>query len=170
MKKKAADISETVSKKGRPSRFSKEERTIHEWTKPEVKTARGKLNLGYRISAIRIIMDAKNPKLNWLYDEKAAKAGSGEMQQTILTELGKLESDPNALLAIAKRLCELKPKTREAVAIIRRFRLGEREPNCLQLTNEIIHTLNDYRKRFPKLTKKQMLTVLTNVEYQITQK
>jgi hypothetical protein len=164
---KPKPISETVSKKGRPPRFDERYVAMLKGLHPEITTERGLLNLCYRQNAVSVIRDAKSPKLNWLCDFEGMKAGRDDAwRPTILIELGKID-DHDAMLAIAERVCELKPGTREAVAMIRNYRLDEREPDTLQLANEIIHTINDYWKRFPKLTQRQILSAIATAEAQV---
>lgn len=55
--------------------------------------------------------------------------------------------------AIASRVCQLKPKAREAVAAIRRFRLG-REPKggALELADALNGCIDQFLKLHPSMT------------------
>jgi hypothetical protein len=162
-------ISEIVSKKkrGRPLEGGQQWRKYLSGLHWEIKTGRGQLNVHYRVMAIRIICDAKNPKLNWLCEPEGMKAGTSKGQLTILNELGKLYWNKELFLKVAEDLCENKPKTRDAVAFIRRVRLGERQPDTRQLAKEIRQTINYFWKRFPKLTLDQITLALDTVSAQV---
>lgn len=71
----------------------------------------------------------------------------------ILDELGRIDSD-HALLVIAKRLCELKPTIAQAIEMIRRHREFD------QLADEVVHVVNDYRRRHPATTRHEVLRAL----------
>ena len=62
--------------------------------------------------------------------------------------------------AVAQRICELKPKTKEAVVMIRRLRVGQKPVDVLQLANEIIALVNNFIRRYPGATKEQILDAL----------
>ena len=62
------------------------------------------------------------PELHWLLDPEALRRRKLHVyRRTIVEELGRIEDD-NRLLFVARQLCELKPRTSAAVAIIRKFR------------------------------------------------
>ncbi len=71
----------------------------------------------------------------------------------ILDELGRIDAD-HALLVMAKRLCDLKPHTNEAIEMIARHR----EFN--QLADEVIHVVNDYFRRHPTTSRAEVLRAL----------
>ncbi len=94
----------------------------------------------HRARALAVL--ANNPACRWLVHKTE-----------ILDELGRIESD-YAMLIIAKRICELKPATAEAVEMVRRHREFD------QLADEIAHVVNDYRKRNPDTTRQEVLQAL----------
>jgi hypothetical protein len=160
-------ISETVSKKGRPPKFPPQVRAyLTKLFRDEVRTERGRLNICYRQRALKAIWAAKDPKLNWLGEREKMAAGTGRMKGTILIELGKID-DEQELIAVAKEICALKPNSKDGVRRIRRYRLGERTGNSVDLANEILRTLNDYRKQFPKTTPQEVLEALAYAERQV---
>ncbi len=71
----------------------------------------------------------------------------------VLDELGRIESD-HALIEIAKRICQIKPSTIEAIEMVRRHREFD------QLADELVHLVNDYRKRHPSTTRHEVLRAL----------
>jgi hypothetical protein len=85
-----------------------------------------------------------SPDLRWLWN-------GGKMRMSILAELGRIE-EPGAVLTIARQICELKPKAREAVAMIRRCRLGESPLKDGGLTAELIRAVNAYLTRHPSMS------------------
>ena len=79
---------------------------------------------------------------------------------TILAELGRI-ADENDMRAVAHKVCEMKPRARDAVAMIRRARIGESKAgDTLQLANELIETINDYRVRHPATAPHDLLIAL----------
>jgi hypothetical protein len=130
-------------------------------------TERGKQNIDRRQHAVGVIMQAKDARLNWLWDEAAAMAGNIRIRETILTELGRIDDDDD-LLGFALQICALKPKARDAVAASRRFRSCQRkEASALDLANELINTLNDYLKRFPQMPNEDVETALSTAWEQV---
>jgi len=71
----------------------------------------------------------------------------------ILDALGRIDTDL-ALLVMAKRLCELKPSTTEAIDMISRHREFD------ELADEIVHVIRDYSKRHPSTTRADVLRAL----------
>lgn len=96
---------------------------------------------------------ADRPALRWLVDEEGARWG-------ILTELGRIR-DPEQFDVAVEWLLARRPKTREAVTRIRRFRTGRIEaPDARQLAEDIIRTVNGYGLVHPSLTREQELEAL----------
>jgi len=102
----------------------------------------------HRRRALSIIQG--HPELRWLASKPE-----------ILDTLGRIETD-YALLVMAKRLCELKPPTAEAVEMIQR----NREFNAL--ADEIVHVIKDYRKRHPDTTRAEILRALEAANTMLT--
>lgn len=120
--------------------------------------ARSKANVHYRQRAMSVLGD----NFKWLFDaEKIMVEGGGEhWKPTILIELGRIE-DEGAMKAVATQLCELKPNTRDAVLMVRRLRTGGLpDSDALQLTNEIISTINRYLRGHSKVTKGDIQSAL----------
>jgi hypothetical protein len=153
------NISET--KNGRPSLMSVEQEAFLTacglFTNSTPR--RSKMNVFYRQRALGIICDGD---YKWLFDkEKIMTDGSDKYwKPTILTELGRIENDDD-LRAVASQLCERKPATRDAVLMVRAFRTGSLPAgNALQLTNEIIHTINRYLQTHADVLKQDVLDAL----------
>jgi hypothetical protein len=132
-------------------------------------TRRSKVNVFYRQRALSVLRDGD---FKWLFDEVAIMAETGgdkHWRPVILTELGRIE-DEDAMQRIAAELCETKPKTRDAVLMVRRWRTGSDDAagDPLKLANEVIASVNDFMKRFPKTSKEQvksaLLTALDSVQ------
>jgi len=99
----------------------------------------------------------KAGEFKWLYDF------NGSMRETVLYELGRIEDD-EWIRGWAKRLCELKPTTKEAVAMIRRWRHGKsNSQGALALTKMLIGKINDFVHRYPDTRQQQILAALENV-------
>jgi hypothetical protein len=138
---------ETVSeiqkrKRGRPRRFSEIEMKLARW-QADARTERHHQNIAYQTRAVAEL--TKDKRFAWLCDEPAMTRGDAHSwKPTILMELGRV-ADPADMKAIAGHLCEQKPKTHDAVAMIRQYRLGKpKKGNALDLAIAIERTVNDY--------------------------
>jgi hypothetical protein len=91
--------------------------------------------------------------LKWLVDEEGARWG-------ILAELGRIK-DLEKFDAAVTWVLEHRPKTNEAVALLRRFRTGKsRPPHTGELAEEIVRVVNGYGLRHPEITRDQELEAL----------
>jgi hypothetical protein len=148
-------ISESDTKKrGRPPAFKAEQMAIITQLFPEVHSRRGRVNALYRTHAMDLL---KQRRFRWLMDMEGLAAGKDTWKPSILAELGRI-ADDRTLRAFAARICQLKPKTHEAVAMIRRARLnGASKPATVgALVHELGRTIDDYRTRHPDLTWRQV--------------
>ena len=88
---------------------------------------------------------ADRPALKWLVSEEGAR-------WAILAELGRIR-DSLAFDTAVRWVLEYRPKTKEAVAEIRRFRTGmSNPPDTRELADEIIRAVDDYATRHPGIT------------------
>jgi hypothetical protein len=126
-------------------------REIHQ----EPRSPRHLQNTAYQARAQSIIepLVPQHPELRWLYDHEAIWQGKRHSyQQTIMQELGRIPVD-GLLVALAIRLCELRPKSREAVKMLRRARLDHGAKGSIEdLTEVLRRTINDYLRWRPDLT------------------
>jgi hypothetical protein len=115
------------------------------------KSYRRKANYIYEIRAIGRISD--DPRFEWLCsDGPTIMAGKGHMRRTILSELGRIE-DAEEREQLALYLCELQPTTREAIAILRRYRIGRPPPGTVDgLADGLRTTLNTYLRTHTELS------------------
>ncbi len=129
-----------------------------------VKTRRGHLNEHYRFQALSaLIVDEDgciDPKssdfeFKWLYDEDTlSQKKPRAYRKTILAELGRLQ-DPSLIRDVARQICALKPRAKDAVVMIRKRRLKQlsahtsSEQNDVQLAKELIDAVLNYLKRYP---------------------
>lgn len=149
-------ISENLSKNrpGRPRAFSREITAAFGamGIGVECQTLRGKQNHWYVMEALRVLKH--DPACAWLGIERdAMTAGTAKMRRTILAELGRLRDDPESLRAIAHQVCELKPRTADAVAMIRTARTGRPPaPDQDILVDQLLAVLNRHRAQRPGLT------------------
>jgi len=169
--KNSLEIKETVSEnnstRGRPPVLNKELETLYEniGLFINVQTRKSRINIYYRQRAISVLMEGqeqgKNLEFCFLADK--AKIGAGTKKAwkpIILYELGKIQ-DPETMKTVARRICELKPSSKEAVSMIRRFRNGNPKPACVfQLNKEITATINNYIQRHQDITNEQILESL----------
>jgi len=147
----ATGKSEAASEKrrrGRPRLTNAALDDILKFIGPDIQTRRGLLNVFYRQLALDVLQ--LDPRFAWVADGTKMKAGvRGAWKPGILTELGRIR-DADTMRAVAFRICELRPKTKEAVAIIRRFRLGrESRGNYLALWTCLARALDGYVDAHP---------------------
>jgi hypothetical protein len=95
------------------------------------------------------------PEFKWLYDHEGCLAGRVEPRFTILAELGRLKN-PEVIRAAARQLCKDRPRSKVAVAWLRRLRLDSvREgpprpgPGDADVANALITALNDFMATHP---------------------
>ncbi len=151
----------TRRERGRPAKMTPEQVAICDSMFPEVKTRRGQQNIIYRLRAMSILRE--DSRFLWLIDpEKAIQGKPGSWRPSILAELGRLE-DQDAMRAVALRICELKPKARQAVSMIRRARTGAKgDGDAVSLSHAIIRTISDYLAAHPATTWQQVYAALGN--------
>ena len=128
-----------------------DERARYYWLAPDgaILALMPGLSEGYRANTKRI----GNPK----------DVPGAALRETLLTELGRVmvAYDKDTMLRLAQQLCEMEPKptTREAVAMVRRWRLGEPdEPEPpgvagLKLIDALAKFLDDYRATHAGVTR-----------------
>jgi hypothetical protein len=117
-------ISEAASKKrGRPRLMSTEyEKMLRGLFGHEVRTQRGLHNVYYRQRALSVL--GQYNEFKWLCDPEKMERGDLDCwKPSILVELGRIE-DIQEMLNIATEICELKPKTKAAILMVRGLRLG----------------------------------------------
>ena len=122
--KTTESISEAASKKrGRPRLMDDEQEAILRGLfGDEVHTTRGLHNVFYRQMAFQFL--GKHDEFKWLCDSEAMERGDLDCwKPSILVELGRIE-DVQEMFNIATEICELKPKTKAAILIVRGLRLG----------------------------------------------
>jgi hypothetical protein len=132
----------------------------------ETTTRRGKNNICYRQRAVALLGSGDNPEFHWLCGGPAiTKGGQAKAwRPSVLVELGRINDD-EMLLALARRMCELKPTSRAAVAAIRQFRLGRSKPGSIAaLTSKIRGTINAYLQRRPDTDLSQVLQSIAEVQ------
>jgi hypothetical protein len=96
---------------------------------------------------------ADRPALDWLVSEEGAR-------WAILAELGRIR-DSGAFDTAVRWVLEYRPRTKEAVAEIRRFRTGKSNPpDTRELAGEVVRAVDDYATRHPGITSDQALEAL----------
>ncbi len=85
-------------------------------------------------------------------DEFAHILGPDSPRWEVLAELGRLE-DPDRILVAARSLCGGKVRAKDAVVLVRRWRLGKAAPATASgLAAEITRTIQGYGLRHPDAT------------------
>jgi hypothetical protein len=133
---------------------------------------RARVNTYYRQRALSCLMVFDDPDADafkWLADLKASNEGKIKpWRETILSELGRIK-DEGAMRAVALRICELKPQTKEAVDIICRWRLGGKsKPGDIEsLRGELCRCIDDYKRRHPDTQLSQIKDALNDAYYAV---
>ena len=165
-------ISEAVSekrKRGRPPTFSPEYRAAIAHIYPDITSHRGITDVLYRLRALDLLQD--DARFAWLADRDKITAGEpNAWKPSILTELGRIWDDDD-LKAVALHICEMKPKTKDATAEIRRIRTGNSAPgNALDLNIALATRLDDYIEQHPgmplSVVEDAVLVLLDSVQEQ----
>lgn len=114
----------------------------------------------YQVRALRRLMD--NPDFAWLLETDVV---GGWRRGSLLIELGRFPDDESAELA-ARRMCERKPKVRDGIVILRRWRLQcagkapalSGDPQLLG--SDLLRTVNDFIVRYPETSSADILAAL----------
>lgn len=163
-----ADISEAASekqkplKRGRPPAFCQAQMNFYKGLFPEIRTRRGLQDRAYALQAYDVLKDDRG--FEWLCSTpEKINASTGELQFSILGALGRI-TDPEALKAVAREVCRLKPSARRAVVMIRRWRTGKvNVGNCLTLGAQLERCINDYLAAHPRTPWRVVKVALANV-------
>jgi hypothetical protein len=143
-------LSEAASKKrkrGRPRVINRAAEKMVNFVSPDIKTVRGKQDTFYCLRAVDILM--MDSRFTWIVDPEKMKAGTGGWKKSILSELGRIWNHED-LKAVALRICELKPKTKDAVAMIRLCRTRKGEVGDADgLYRAVRLAVNNYLQRHP---------------------
>ncbi len=166
MKQARKAISETASenpahrKRGRPAVYSEQQMNLARQYS-DASTVRGKQNFLYMTRAVNVL--AYEPEFYWLVGTREEISGGKRVfHNTILTELGRIDDDYN-LRAIARQICEIKPRCKDALVMIRRWRTGKTLPgDAGSLTKAIIQTVEDYCAVRSDTTLQIILAALAN--------
>lgn len=107
----------------------------------------------------------------WLGDFSKIEIGKSQQRgyrKTILAELGRIADDKN-LIEAATEICRRKPTAREAIKMIRSWRLGRAS---VPITLELIlrQAIESYRKKLPEITNNEIYESLSFLEEEYLQK
>src|SRR5579884_2340773 len=124
-------------------------------------TVRGRQNFLYMTRAIRVL--DYEPDFYWLVGSRQEiSAGKKLLRNTILVELGRIE-DEDDLRVMARQICEIKPRCKDALVMIRRWRTGKtRAGDAESLTKAIVQTVEDYCAARSGTTLQIILAALAN--------
>jgi hypothetical protein len=91
---------------------------------PNERTARARQHRHYALRALHVLGGTREPAFAWLCpDEETIVRREGGLLWTILAELGRVR-DEDELREMALDVCDLKPRSRKGVALVRAWRLG----------------------------------------------
>jgi hypothetical protein len=109
-----------------------------------------------------------DPAHAWILEQTS----QGEWRrETLLSELGRL-NDPKLINQVATYICQQKPNVKDGIVMVRGYRQSlqgkkPRSPDPLKLSNEIIHTINSYLRRYPEITNEQIIAALETAVQQV---
>src|SRR5262245_22727326 len=146
--------------RGRPRVMTRVDRLMLENINGNAKSERSLQNTHYRIRAMAFLRD--DDRFKWLFDEEA-----GTWQRGILAELGRLQ-DGETIKAYAARICELKPKTKDAIVMLRRARIGKSpKASSIELLAHLERSLNAYIEAHPEVTPEQMIEAIDGLRDEV---
>ena len=148
-------------RRGRPRAFKAASLLPLREANPDVYTDRGMQNKAYAAIAMRTLMN--DSRFAWVCDIEALKEGRPKaLKHGILAELGRFLY-PETIKMYAERICELRPKTKNAITMLRRARTGNAPtPSCLDLTGTLTRVIDDYMAAHPGTDKRHILMALEN--------
>jgi hypothetical protein len=156
---------ETDSKKkrGRPStKWTDDAVVVNASLWPEVTTKRGRLNKLHMTHALKTLKGEDQSLFDYFQNQKPYPQG-------VLRRLGVIAlKSPDDCVAIAKTIKDSGCDMKEAARIVRLI-LRKGKPDALRLANALIKTVNDYWKRFPELTEKQVDDAIHTMQSQVKQ-
>lgn len=174
---KKETISENFSekkKRGRPRLLRPDDEQTYRRSQPscDIRTLH---NQDYEVRAMRVLgLNKVNPPdypFSWLGDRSKIKADVSARRfyrKTILAELGRFKSDKK-LIKAATEICRLKPKTQDAIKMIRGWRLG-RVPSSVSLESIFRKAIEDYRKQHPDVTDAEIYETISSLDEEYLQK
>jgi hypothetical protein len=161
------DISENPPRKtrGRPPKIAEWEWRISRQG-DEPRSSRHHYNHVYEARVVSWVMS--DPRLEWLSSDSATlMQGKGHRRHTILAELGRIDNAHDRE-AMALYLCKHQPTTRQAVALIRQYRLGTRPPGSIvQLADVISRAIAIYQAEHVPLSPDEVSQALHDVAHEI---
>jgi len=101
--------------------------------------------------------EATKARFAWVFDPDA-----DVVKHSILEELGRTP-DPEALRVVAEHICDNRLRTREAVTLIRRIRLGESPADVQRLADAILAVINADVARHPTANRLYVTMALMDV-------
>lgn len=142
-------------KRGRPPMLDEGARAAMRALYPELKSRRGLVNARYGAHALGLVKDREDCR--WLVDGDV-----GVFRKTLLQELGRIRN-PDDTVTVARRICELKPRAKDGVVMIRQWRRGGAKPgSALELTLRTTAMIDDYLRAHPDTTWQQVKMALVN--------
>jgi len=121
------------------------------------KEGRALQNAVYGTRAFKLLHEL--PQYAWLFED------NGERRWTLVEELGRVPDD-ELLRSVALELCKKKPRVRDALVMLRHWRLhvtGREQrvkADADRLQRELRNVLNDYLLRHPETTQEQLLEAI----------
>jgi hypothetical protein len=100
-------------------------------------------------------MDHGLSSFEWLYSRDRAQP----TRKMVLAELGRIE-DEEEMLDLARELCERKPRVRDAVALIRRYRLERSPESRRELGETVASIILCYVAEHPEMTMREIARTL----------
>jgi len=124
-----------------------------------ITTERGLQDVMYRCDAHSVLKG--DARFTWLIDPEGIKTSApGSFKQSILSELGRLR-DAETIKAVALQVCELKPRTKAAIVMIRQCRTGKGHKGTLEgVYHAVAEALCAYLEAHPETSETMIETAL----------
>lgn len=134
-----------AKKRGRPPKIDAMSKGIIRAWFPDLKSSRARNDAYYFLRAFKTLLpDTPRDGIEWFGNRKDIEAGKVDARVAIMTELGRI-ADDEEMYEVALEICRLKPKSKDAVVMIRAWRLGGKaKGNSDALANRIKQAIDDY--------------------------
>jgi hypothetical protein len=122
---------------------------------------RGRQDRLYQIRAIGALADDR--AFWWLCSTREEiDAGTGHCRHAMLAELGRFV-DAKEMRAAARLICQAKPRARDAMVMLRRWRTGKEAPgDAGGLRDALLRCIQEYLRQHPSVTWPMVRDALAN--------
>jgi hypothetical protein len=166
------NTSEKKKRRGRPRLMEADWEEYMRETTGQYVSHRTIQNADYETRAVMVLKlsmtNAPDYPYRWLADPtKQHICGRSQRQgyrKTVLAELGRIKNEED-LRDVALEVCRLKPKTQDAIRMIRRSRLGQSpKANPISVEDAIWRAIEDYKSIHPETTENDICNAVCSID------